>query len=268
MPKSPIMKFVSKEEKARQRAESRAAFLKFKSQFKPATEQTVYDDYSDYVHPSMTSLHKSSQDAIISLMREIKEIGDATTKYLDFAYGVINSRVFFCYPVEPFDLLGSISSYQLVAYKAESEANAYSDALYWPGGGNLVAEYRNTTSLRGEFTVSDIWNYPEAWMEISDRLTKHMENWLQETSEEDISTKHDPSDDYRWMIAVHKKNVEFMSKLNHIKAALPEIAIAMKEWAESRAEQIIEREQYEEEQSIEYEREDFEYIDTSVIDPE
>jgi hypothetical protein len=262
MSKKSILKFTSKEENAQLRAD----FLELKSQLRPATEQTVFDDYSDYVHLSMTSLYESSQDAMTSLMRVIKEIGDVATKYLDFAYGVMNSRVFFCYPVEPFDLLTAISSYQFVKYKTESEATAYSDALYWPGGGHLVGECRNTTSAPGWDAIDDNWGYPEVWMEISTHLTKHMANWHQEISDGEISTKNDPSDRYRWAAAVHKKNIEFMSKLNHIKVALPEIAIAMKEWVEARAEQIIEQEQYEEAQSTGLDSEDFDCIDTSVID--
>lgn len=216
----------------------------FKAKFHTATEPDI-DDFSDHVHLSMTSLHESSQDELTSLMRSLKIIADDATKFLHFALGMYNCKTFFCHPVEPFDLLATISSFKTVKYETEEEANSAHTSLYWPGGGRVTVEYRTSTNEKAVHMISPDSYLSEAWTELSNQLHQHMSKWRNNVSEENHQSERDPSRLYRWMIAIEKKNTEFMSKLIHIKASLPEISAAMKAWSSSIAEEVIEQENYE-----------------------
>nr|WP_314625469.1 hypothetical protein [uncultured Janthinobacterium sp.] len=215
----------------------------FKAKFSAMTEPDI-EDFSDYVHVSMTSLQDSMQDELTSLMRSLKIIADDATKYLKFALGSDNCKTFFCHPIEPFDLIATISSFKTVKYETEEEANSAGFSLYWPGGGTVTAEYRTNNNENVLHMASSDSYISEAWIELSDQLRQHMSKWHNDVSEENHQSEKDTSHYYRWTIAIEKKNTEFMNKLTYIKALLPEIVISMKAWSSWMAENIIEEENH------------------------
>ncbi|SFV17171.1 hypothetical protein [Pseudoduganella namucuonensis] len=209
------------------------------------TDASKLDDFSNHVHLSMTSLQQPTQDELTSILQSLKVIADNAAKILYFEFGMPNCKTFFSPSVDPFDLLATISSFKTVQYKTAEEANSADGAIFWPGGGTVVSEYRVTDNARTIYIIDPDWGIPEAWDELSNQLQQHVLKWKNDVIDENPKTDPYSSIRYRWMIAIDKKNKEFMSKVNHIKAALPEISIAMENWANSLAERIIDQQNYE-----------------------
>jgi hypothetical protein len=229
----------------KERMESAARWAKFKAGFKPASEVDL-DDLSDYKHESMTSLNASLQNELTSVMQTLKTIADRATKALYFGLGMRNCRTFFSLSADPFNLLETISCFKTVKYDTEAAASAADSALYWPGGGTVISECRLCENGYMVYVLEGEREPPEAWFEMSRQLRLHISKWDNVADDEAPQAEPDPSHYSRWTIAIDKNNAEFMSKLNHIKAALPEISISMKNWTDWVVEQIIDEENSEE----------------------
>lgn len=240
MKSKTTLKFSTKEE----RAEATKRWSEFESKFKASTE-LEHEDFSDYMHQSTTVLSAPVQDELTSVMRELKAIADNATKYLQFALGRHGCRTFFTAAADPFDWLTTITSFKTVKYATETEANAAGAALYWPGGGTVVSEYRTRKNQGFAYALNPDWEVAPAWRALSEQLLQRFATWKDVVDEIAPQSDEGRSHCYGWSIAIAKKNATFMNKISQVKVALPQIAMSLQNWAHALAENLIDEEIYE-----------------------
>ncbi|MGJ9420147.1 hypothetical protein ACHAC9_20695 [Massilia sp. CMS3.1] len=188
------------------------------------------------------SLDSHLQKKLLSLMRNIFEIGKAASKIYEGDECAL-SATYFCAISDPTDLVKTLSSFQTVLYSIDELPVRTS--LFWPGEGTILSETNFTPTRTTVYCLHhDLHLISDAWHELSIRLQISLSTWSESTNVEQDKADNLPNY-WRGQKAYRQKMNSFVSKIDHLISAMPQITLHMNAWAEERRELCIERENYE-----------------------
>lgn len=232
------------------------------------TQKAKLDQFRTTLHPQkkypnghmkvpikFASLGSETQKKLLSLMRNIFEIGKAASKIYEGGEDPL-IKSYFCAISDPTDLIQTLSRFQTVLYLPD-ELPVH-DNLFWPGEGTMLSETRFTpTGTTVHCLHHDMHMISNAWRELSIRVQISLSTW----SDDSVHIEQDDMDissDYWPGEASYGREIKaLISKVDHLICSMPEIASHMNTFAEAQRELLIQREEFE---NNDYdESEDFRY---------
>ncbi|MRV73562.1 hypothetical protein GJ700_17760 [Duganella sp. FT92W] len=201
-----------------------------------------------------SSMESHLQKKLLSLMQSILDIGRAAEKIYEQGESIA-FKTYFCAILSPTDLVQTLSSFQFVYYSDQEVPIGAS--LFWPGSGTVLSETHFTaTGTINHCLHNDMETVSEAWEELTKLIRISLSTW----TDESVQGQHDAktSQDYCLWRADYSKEINVLnSKIDHVIAAMPQIAEKINAWADARRELFIERQNYED--NMYATSEDFDY---------
>lgn len=219
-------------------------FDEFRERFRHTSDGDDESGKSVEVVIKLSSMEERSQKKLLILMQDILDIGRAASKIQSKGESS-EFKAYFCPVSNPTNLIQTLSSFQFVQYS--SDETPVRESLFWPGGGTMLFEALSMpagTTIYGSH--HDMETVDEAWHELSKLIRISLSTWSGESVNVEQVSASTSSSYSRWQTAYRKEMHDFISKIEHVRSAMPQISEKMNAWAEEWRELFIDQQDYRE----------------------